>query len=59
MKHAKQIGKQEKRAIRREYINHSLRTGWNTLSLIKQQVRLEERFHFGAQLRIYGVRRVS
>ena len=49
----KQITKSEKRAIRREYINGFLHKGWKTLSLLKQQVRLEEYFHFGKQLKAY------
>jgi hypothetical protein len=49
----KKINKQEKRAIRREIINEFLHKGWKTLSLLKQQVRLEEQFHFGKQLKAY------
>lgn len=45
--------KSEKRACRREWINSILRKGWRTQSLIKQQVRLEEYFHFGKQLKAY------
>jgi hypothetical protein len=49
----KKISKSEQRAIRREYINGFLHKGWKTLSLLKQNVRLEERFHFGKQLNAY------
>jgi hypothetical protein len=53
MKKVAKIGKSEKRAIRREWINEFLHKGWKTLSLIKQQVRLEEYFHHGKQLKAY------
>jgi len=49
----KNIGKSEKRAIRRENINILLHKGWKTLSLLKQQVRLEEYYHFGKELKAY------
>lgn len=49
----KKISKSEKRAIRRELINCMIHKGWRTPSLIKQQVRLEEFFHFGKQLKAY------
>jgi len=52
-KTTKKISKQEKRLIRREYINSILRKGWRTPSLVKQQVRLEEYFHFGKELKAY------
>ena len=49
----KNISKSEKRAIRREFINEFLHKGWKTPSLIKQQIRLEEKFHFGKEMRAY------
>jgi hypothetical protein len=49
----KKIGKSEQRAIRREFINEFLHKGWKTQSMIKQQVKLEEYFHFGKELKAY------
>jgi len=47
------ISKSEKRFIRREFINEFLHKGWKTLSLLKQNVRLEEYFHYGYYLTAY------
>ena len=49
----KKTSKQKQRAIRRENINIFLHKGWKTLSLLKLQVRLEERFQFGKELKAY------
>ena len=49
----KKISKSEQRAIRREFINEFLHKGWKTQSLLKQQVRLEEYFQFGKELKAY------
>ena len=47
------MGMEEMRACRREWISNILQKGWITLSLVKAQVRIEERFHFGRELKAY------
>ena len=48
----KHISKSEQRAIRRELINEFIHKGWKTMSLLKQQVRLEEFFLLGKKSKL-------
>ncbi len=44
---SQQATRDEMRATRREWINEQLHKGYKTLSIIKMQVRIEEKFHSG------------
>ena len=47
------ISTSERRAIRRQIINELLHKGLQSVSMIKHAVRITEKFHYNAEMKVY------